>query len=85
MNIDKRSVEKKRLIFKSFGDGIYSLTGGLDIKEASKVNFDLVEADIVSAQSNDLSSINGYNTVFIHKDDVDFIFVSETFDTDLHD
>jgi len=79
IDMDKSSLEEKVLIFKSFGDGVHSLTGGLDVKEAYKVNFDLVEVDIFSA-------ITGYRSktsVFINKEELDFVFVAETFDKNI--
>lgn len=79
IDMDKSSLEEKVLIFKSFGDGVHSLTSGLDVKEAYKVNFDLVEVDIVSA-------ITGYRSktsVFINKEELDFVFVAETFDKNI--
>ena len=79
IDMDKSSLEEEVLIFKSFGDGVHSLTGGLDVKEAYKVNFDLVEVDIFSA-------ITGYRSktsVFINKEELDFVFVAETFDKNI--
>lgn len=40
--------EEKVLVFKSFGDGIYSLTGGLYVEDAYNVSFNLAVVDIVS-------------------------------------
>ena len=79
VEMDKSSLVDKVLVFKSFGDGIHFLTGGLEIEEACKVSFDLVEVDIVS-------TITGYRSktsVFINKDELDFVFVAETYDENM--
>ncbi|MCM3405341.1 MULTISPECIES: hypothetical protein [Bacillaceae] len=76
IEMDKDDLEEKVLVFKSFGDGVHFLTGGLDVEEAYNVSFDLVEVDIVS-------EITGYpskTSVFINKDQLDFVFVAETYD-----
>jgi hypothetical protein len=81
VEMDKTSLVDKTLVFKSFGDGIHFLTGGLEVEEAYKVSFDLVEVDIVS-------TITGYRSktsVFINKDELDFVFVAETYDENIHD
>ncbi|WP_088044658.1 hypothetical protein [Bacillus sp. EAC] len=79
IDMDKNSLEENVLIFKSFGDGVYSLTGGIDVKEAYNVSFDLVEVAIVGTKT-------GYplKTIFIKKDDLDFEFVAETYDKKIH-
>ena len=46
-------------------------------------NFELVEIDVVCAQSNRLTDIEGCTTFIIHKDDVEFVFIAETFNQDL--
>jgi hypothetical protein len=80
VEMDKSSLVDKVLVFKSFGDGIHFLTGGLEVEEAYKVSFDLVEVDIVSM-------ITGYRSktsVFINKEELDFVFVAETYDKNIH-
>jgi len=80
IELDKNELKEKVFVFKSFGDGEHFLTGGLDFKEAYDVRFNLVEVDIVSA-------FTGYpskKSVFINKDDLDFVFVAETYDKDIH-
>lgn len=79
VEINNNDLEGKVLVFKSFGDGVHFLTGGLDVDDAYNVRFDLVEVDIVS-------TLTGYcskESVFINKDDLDFEFVAETFDENL--
>jgi len=80
--VNEENLKGKRLIFKSFGDSIHCLTTGLDIENADAVNFELVEIDVVCAQSNRLTDIEGCTTFFIHKDDVEFVFIAETFNQD---
>ncbi|AKP76697.1 hypothetical protein AS52_01732 [Priestia megaterium Q3] len=81
--VSKENLEGKRLIFKSFGDSINGLTMGLDSEDAHAVHFNLVEVDVVCAQSNKRIGIDGCTTFFIHKDDVEFEFVAETFNQKL--
>ena len=79
VEMDKNDLDGKMMVFKSFGDGGHFLTGGLDIKDAYNVKFNLVEVDIVSK----LTGYPSITSVFINKDDLDFEFVAETFDKDL--
>ncbi|QOR67280.1 hypothetical protein IM538_03840 [Cytobacillus suaedae] len=79
IDINSVDLEDKVLIFKSFGDGKHFLTGGLDVEEAFKVGFNLVEVDIVSPLTG--HTLN--ESVFINKDDLDFEFVAETYDKDI--
>ena len=81
--VSKENLEGKKLIFKSFGDSINCLTMGLDSEDAHAVHFNLVEVDVVCAQSNKRIGIDGCTTFFIHKDDVEFEFVAETFNQKL--
>ncbi|MBA9029121.1 hypothetical protein [Peribacillus huizhouensis] len=81
IDMDESSLEEKVLVFKSFGDGIYSLTGGLDIKEAFKVSFHLVEVDIVCVKTGYRSK----TSTFINKEQFDFVFVAETYDKEIQD
>ena len=78
--MDKNDLEERVLIFKSFGDGINSLTGGIDVKYAYNVSFDLVEVDIFSKQTGNRSM----TSVFINADELDFVFVAETYDKNIH-
>jgi len=82
-SINKENLDGKKLIFKSFGDSINCLTMGLDSQAAHAVHFNLVEVDVVCAQSNKRIDIDGCTTFFIHKDDVEFEFVAETFKQEL--
>ena len=82
-SINKENLDGKKLIFKSFGDSINCLTMGLDSQAAHAVHFNLVEVDVVCAQSNKRIDIDGCTTFFIHKDDVEFEFVTETFKQEL--
>ncbi|MFJ5763665.1 hypothetical protein ACIQAA_32170 [Neobacillus sp. NPDC093182] len=79
IEMDKNDLDEKVFVFKSFGDGEHFLTGGLDIEEAYNVRFNLVEVDIVST----LTGYPSKTSVFIHKDDLDFEFVAETYDKDI--
>jgi len=81
--VNDEDLKGKRLIFKSFGDSVHCLTTGLDTENTDAVNFELVEIDVVCAQSNRLTDIDGCTTFFIHKDDVEFMFIAETFNQDL--
>ncbi|MGG0391607.1 hypothetical protein ABEZ76_27060 [Priestia megaterium] len=81
--VNEEILKGKRLIFKSFGDTVHYLTTGLDIENTDAVNFELVEIDVVCAQSNRLTDVEGCTTFFIHKDDVEFMFIAETFNQDL--
>jgi hypothetical protein len=72
-------LEEAVLVFKSFGDGIYSLTGGLDVADACKVSFNLVEVDIVSTSTGKPVK----TSVFIKKEQLDFVFVAETYDDNI--
>lgn len=79
IEMDKSSLKEKVFVFKSFGDGIHFLTGGIDFKDAYNVGFDLVEVDIIS-------TITGYpskSSVFINKEQLDFVFVAETYDENI--
>ena len=76
IEMDKNDLEEKVLVFKSFGDGVHFLTGGLDVEESNNVSFDLVEVDIVSS----LTGYRSKTSVFINKDELDFVFVAETYD-----
>jgi hypothetical protein len=76
IEMDNNELEEKVLVFKSFGDGVYSLTGGLDVEEAYNVSFDLVEVDIVSASTGNPAK----TSVFINKEQLEFVFVAETYD-----
>ncbi|WP_028390719.1 hypothetical protein [Bacillus cihuensis] len=79
IEMDMSSLVDKALVFKSFGDGIHFLISGLEVEEAYKVSFDLVEVDIVS-------TITGKPTktsVFISKEELEFVFVAETYDENL--
>ena len=78
--MDKNDLEEKALIFKSFGDGVNSLTGGLDVEYAYNVSFDLVEVDIFSKKTGNRSM----TSVFINKDELNFVFVAETYDENIH-
>ncbi|MGM0885104.1 MAG: hypothetical protein ACQEXQ_29185 [Bacillota bacterium] len=80
VNIDTGYLKDKMLIYKSFGDGLHFLTGGIDASQASKVHFDLVEVDIVYSETGYCSK----GTVFIHKDDLDYSFVAETYNENKH-
>lgn len=76
--IDKNDLNDKLLIFNSFGDGEHFISSGLYPKKANNVKFNLVEVYIVSA----LTGLPlEQSTVFIHKDDLDFEFVAETYDS----
>ncbi|MGG3122725.1 hypothetical protein ABEP18_19235 [Priestia megaterium] len=81
--VNEESLKGKRLIFKSFGDSVHYLTSGLDIENTDAVNFELVEIDVVCSKSNRLTDIEGCTTFFIHKDDVEFTFIAETFNQDV--
>jgi hypothetical protein len=79
IDMDKNDLEEKVLIFKSFGDGVNSLIFGLDVKDAYNVGFDLVEVDIVSASTGNPAK----TSVFINKEQLDFVFVAETYDDNI--
>lgn len=79
IEINKDDLEEKVLVFKSFGDGIYSLTGGLDVKDAYNVTFNLAEIDIVTASTGNPVK----TSVFINKEQLDFVFVAETYDDNI--
>jgi len=81
--VNEEDLKGKRLIFKSFGDSIHCLTTGLDVENTDAVNFELVEIDVVCAQSNGITDIDGCTTFFIHKDDIEFVFIAETFNQKL--
>ncbi|MFL0494141.1 hypothetical protein [Priestia megaterium] len=81
--VNENDLKGKRLIFKSFGDSIHGLTTGLDTENTDAVNFELVEIDVICSQSNRLTDIDGCTTFYIHKDDVEFVFIAETFNQDL--
>ena len=81
--IDKNNLNEKRLVFKSVGDGEHHLTGSMYIEEAYTVKFNLVEVVIVSALTG-LSLDEITVTVFINIDDLDFEFVAETYDKEIH-
>ncbi|UPM52590.1 hypothetical protein [Gottfriedia acidiceleris] len=79
VDMDKNNLGEKVLIFKSFGDGVYFLTGGIDVNDAYNVGFNLVEVDIVCAKTR-----YPLKTIFIKKDDLDYEFVAETYDKKIH-
>jgi hypothetical protein len=80
IDMEKSSLEEKVLVFKSFGDGIHFLTGGLDVEDAYDVSFDLVEVDIVSTKT----CYRSKTSVFIKKEELEFMFVAETYDENIH-
>jgi len=82
--VNDKDLKGKRLIFKSFGDSVHYLTTSLDTGNTDAVNFELVEIDVICSQSNRLTDIDGCTTFFIHKDDVEFVFIAETFNQHLH-
>ena len=55
------------------------LTGGIEIADAYRVGFDLVEVDIVST----ITGLPSKTSIFIDKEHVDFVFVAETYDTNI--
>ncbi|MDS0526569.1 hypothetical protein NNC19_12830 [Clostridium sp. SHJSY1] len=69
----------KLLVFKAFGDGRHFLTGGLDVEEAHKVEFDLVEIEIVDVITGICLSEYNNSTIFVSKEDVNFEFIAETY------
>ncbi|RHW43433.1 hypothetical protein D1B31_01875 [Neobacillus notoginsengisoli] len=79
IEMDQNNLDGKVIVFKSFGDGEHFISGGLDIEEAYKVSFNLVEVDIVTA----LTGYPSKTSVYINNDDLDFEFVAETFDKEL--
>ncbi|WP_407545278.1 hypothetical protein [Priestia sp. HNGD-A6] len=81
--VNNGELKGKRLVFKSFGDSVHYLTTGLDTENTDAVNFELVEVDVICAQSNRITDIDGCTSFFIHKDDVEFTLVAETFNQDL--
>ncbi|WP_341284873.1 hypothetical protein [Priestia megaterium] len=82
--VNDEELKGKRLVFKSFGDSVHYLTTGLDTENTDAVNFELVEVDVICSQSNRITDIDGCTTFFIHKDDVEFMFIAETFNQHLH-
>lgn len=81
--VNDEELKGKRLVFKSFGDSVHYLTTGLDTENTDAVNFELVEVNVICSQSNRITDIDGCTTFFIHKDDVEFMFIAETFNQDL--
>ncbi|RDW17665.1 hypothetical protein [Oceanobacillus chungangensis] len=79
IEMDNDDLEEKVLVFKSFGDGVHSLTGGLDAEDAYNVSFNLVEVDIVSASTSNPAK----TSLFINKEQLDFVFVAETYDDNI--
>ena len=75
IEIDEKKLQNKVLVFKCFGDGEHSISGGLEFEKAKNVKFDLVEVKFASA----LTGETELDTVYIHKDDLDFEFVAETY------
>jgi hypothetical protein len=71
--------KERILIFKSFGDGVHFLTGGLDIHDAHKVGFDLVEVELVC--TNTMVTTN--SSYFVNIEDIDFVFIAESNNEDL--
>ena len=82
--VNDEELKGKRLVFKSFGDSVHYLTTGLDTENTDAVNFELVEVNVICSQSNRITDIDGCTTFFIHKDDVEFMFIAETFNQHLH-
>ncbi|MDU9690101.1 hypothetical protein O0Q50_02890 [Priestia aryabhattai] len=70
-------------VLLNFQRAITSLYPHLIRIHAHAVHFNLVEVDVVCAQSNKRIGIDGCTTFFIHKDDVEFEFVAETFNQKL--
>ena len=75
--LKREDLANKLLVFKSFGDGMHFLTGGLDVKEAYGVTFDLVEVDLVDSITE--VSLREYkdSTIFVNKEDINFEFVPQ--------
>ncbi|MDZ4630549.1 hypothetical protein ORN01_16350 [Bacillus cereus] len=79
IEMDNKSLKENVFVFKSFGDGLHFLTGGIEIEDAYRVGFDLVEVDIVST----ITGLPSKTSIFIDKEHVDFVFVAETYDTNI--
>ncbi|WP_245600159.1 hypothetical protein [Paenibacillus harenae] len=77
LNIDKQYFESKLIIFKSFSDGVNFLTGGIKKEQTTSVHFDHVEVEIVSTEIGGTAKGNIYENIFIHKDDLNLVFVAE--------
>ncbi len=77
--MDNKSLKENVLVFKSFGDGLNFLTGGIDIEDAYRVGFDFIEVDIVSK----ITGLPSKTSIFIDKEHVDFVFVAETYDKNI--
>ena len=68
IEMDNKKFERNVFVFKSFGDGLHFLTGGIEIEDAYRVGFDLVEVDIVST----ITGLPSKKSIFIDKEHVDF-------------
>lgn len=77
VNIDRQYFEGKLIIFKSFGDGVNFLTGGIKKEQTSGVHFDLVEVEIVCADTGSPVIGSNYETMYFSKMDLNFVFVAE--------
>ncbi|MWC30250.1 hypothetical protein [Paenibacillus sp. MMS18-CY102] len=66
---DEFFFEGKPMIFKSFGDGVNFLSGGIMIGARSEVHFNLVEIELIAT--------GPIETLYISKEDLNFAFVAE--------
>ncbi|MED1567632.1 hypothetical protein [Bacillus paramycoides] len=80
IEIGQSGLKDQILVFKAFGDGLHSLIFGLEVEEAHKVSFDLVEVDVFSTITGHCSK----SSVFIDKEDLEFEFVAETYNAEIH-
>ncbi|MUT68327.1 hypothetical protein [Paenibacillus sp. NEAU-GSW1] len=76
VNISKVHFEGALLIFKSFGDGINFLTGGIKKEETAKVHFNYVEIEIVSEVTGSKRE-SEFETIYIDAKDLKFEFIAD--------
>ncbi|KKC48459.1 hypothetical protein VE23_17390 [Paenibacillus sp. D9] len=76
VNVSKEHFEGTLLIFKSFGDGINFLTGGIKKEQAAQVHFNYVEIEIVSEETGSKRG-NEFETIYIPAKDLDFVFIAD--------
>ncbi len=76
---EQEDLINKSMVFKAFGDGKHSPSGGLSKNEASRVRFNLVEVDFVEAETGHPIGDSLGDQCLVNKEDIYFDFICETY------
>ncbi|MCB0360355.1 MAG: hypothetical protein KDD44_11990 [Bdellovibrionales bacterium] len=84
IELNHEELQDKLLVFREFRDNIYDLSKPIERDHAGRVHFNMAEIEIASATSGYRFRSYAASRCFIWKDDVEFVFVAESFDADEH-